>query len=156
MSEVALSERSSAVDSLFALEDFDDDEDSDLVSDPRDRRPGDAAALSASLTFASSVLESQPSLRQVKSQQLQQQERLQDLRQLGGMQLNSVQRACCSACMYAHVRVCVQRVCVHADIQAQSASAHTVVPSAACDVHSDMALSAFCARVCVAGSCLYL
>ena len=86
------SDRSSPVDSLFDLEDFDDEKDSDSVSD---RRPGEAAALSASLAFASSVLENQPSLKQVKTQQLQQQERLQDLRQLGGIAGGCV---CARAC----------------------------------------------------------
>jgi len=60
-----------------------DHEDSDYDSgSQRNMRP---EALSASLTFASSSYDNLPSLQQVKGQEQQQRERLQDLRQLGGI-----------------------------------------------------------------------
>jgi len=81
-STTQLQRSSVTVDSLFDLDVF-DHEDSDYDSDARRNiRP---EALSASLTFASSSYDNLPSLQQVKGQEQQQRERLQDLRQIGGI-----------------------------------------------------------------------
>ena len=82
-----LQRSSVTIDSLFDLDVF-DHQDSDYDSDARTNiRP---EALSASLTFASSSYENPPTLQQVKGQERQQRERLQDLRQLGGIQSDVV------------------------------------------------------------------